>query len=134
MSKPITTDEMVAMMCDPRYSRDPEFRREVERRVAGGVTHGGRVNGNSGVIDFGRRGAAHSAGGVSVKIGSEHRESGGVTRASVDPTAIYEGAGFHSAEQIREAFADPRYGRDPAFRAQVAAAVELMGPKSDFKV
>jgi hypothetical protein len=95
--------------------------------VAGGVTHGGRINGNSGVVDFGRRGAAHSAGGISVRIGSDHRESGGVTRATIDPMATYFGP-LNSAHEIAQAVNNPEYKVNPAYREQVAAALAQLEP------
>lgn len=132
----ITTDLLVKLINDPRYSRDPEFRQVVQEKVAEGVTHGGRTSGtgtDGHVIDFGKRGAAHSAGGFSVKSGSDRRGTDGhllesdVRQVSIDDTATYHGP-LNSAHEIAQAFSNPEYSRNPAYREQVAAALQQMEP------
>ena len=131
-----TTAQMIAAMNNPRYSREPAFRQWVEQQVAEGVSHGGTVVGNrrglamDPSVDFGKGGS--NAGGISVKIGSDHRESGGVTRVSIDSEATYNGP-LNSAHEIAQAISNPEYKLNPAYREQVAAALQQMTPTNNPK-
>lgn len=132
MSKPYTTTEMLADMRDPRYATDENFRSYVMSRLgAGDVDHGGRAGPiRPGVISDGAVGfdkGASNAGGFTVKIGSDHRESGGVSRVGIDPDATYHGP-LGSAYEIARAINNPEYAKNPAYREEVVAALAQLEP------
>lgn len=131
--QPYTHEQMITDINSQAYRHDADFRAYVESRVASMESRATGRSYASGVVDLGK---GVTIGGFTAENTASRRFGidTSLTTHSVDPDAVYEGDGIHSAADLVEVINSHGYKTNPRVREQVARAIEAIGAPLDRKV